>query len=96
MSNLSFINTLPFSDLYIHKGFGQPTSWAGTSAESEISRGHAMTFRHALHVASSNIIALASLPRWVIKMSKKLSEGEKAAQELMVRDQLCFWCDIEY
>lgn len=80
-----------FPDIhYVHKGFGQPTSWAGTSTESEISRGHAMAFKDALHVASMNIIPVTIFPGWIIKLSKKLSEGKKAAKELRVSDQMYF------
>lgn len=85
--------TLPLALAIISSaGFGQPSSWY-TSTEPEIPRGHTLSFKTALQKASSNLIPLAYLPRWVIRMSKKLREGDEAANELkaylreMIEDQ---------
>lgn len=56
-----------------------------------------MSFKNALHNASSNVIPLSYLPRWVIRMSKKLKEGDEAANELMVSDEyvLCYFSHVD-
>ncbi|EAU86303.2 614/534 cytochrome P450 [Coprinopsis cinerea okayama7 len=71
--------TLPIT-LFVFSGagLGNHMSWK----DEEIPKGHKLSFKHALHRASSDLIIKAAVPSWAMGLTARLRESRLAFEEL--------------
>ena len=72
--------------LITFQGFGNRISWD----DHDIPAGHTMSFKHALHIASSQLIFKVIMPQWLPSFTASMRETRAAYAELKVRLLLLF------
>jgi cytochrome P450 len=74
--------TLPIALFVIGvAGFGRRVTW---TSDLIVPPGHQMTFKDALHVASTSLILKVILPSWMMKLTEHTRKADLALNELRV------------
>ena len=63
------------------EGFGRKISW---DDDATIPSGHQMTFKHALHIVSTDFMMKFIVPEWAFGFTQRLRDAKLAFDELQV------------
>jgi len=64
-----------------HTAFGRDVSW---KEDTSIPPGHKMTYKDALHTATTNSLLKIIVPNWAMGLTQKLRDTKQAYDEIHV------------